>query len=343
LITSLNWRNLRTISNLNLVTNQWLSCLGSSSGTYEHHYLLQLPINQTQSSRTSPTDQSTKNNNETQPVDIDIDTLAEKPEDTTLSDTDENPNDTEEDIENHPKKEYSNPCNDPELKNQKDWKEYCANKRYNDKLDAKQEQDEIEERAGEEYQESLKKWADETKRENEKLAQEYKKQREDWRAKDKKYDEEKKTKIASKLKKKKEFQKQQQLNIKFINKFTPSGEWSGAYKRIKKLDKTEDAKKSKKIYNAYKKIYYDSKQIKEQGKAEYQNAKANEIDKKAKYLNSVKDTSLTINKGLAKLDPTGTGEKIVTAMGDFNKVANGVMDATDLKDDLVGRFADEEE
>ncbi|SFV49817.1 FIG137478: Hypothetical protein [hydrothermal vent metagenome] len=248
-----------------------------------------------------------------------MDTSTDKYEDSHPDSRAKNHEDTENIVEEQPKREFPNPCNDPELKNQKEWKEYCKRKRYNDKLEAQQKQKELEEeesrkRAEEEYQESLRRWEDETRRENERLAKEFKKQRDEWRERQKRYDKEENEKIANELKKRREFQKQQQLNVKFINKFTPLDEWHDAYKRIKKLDKTKDTKKAKKIYNAYKKIYYDSEQIKEQGKAEYQNAKANEIGKKAKYVKTIKDTALTINKGLAKLDPTGTGDKIVTTM-----------------------------
>jgi len=235
-------------------------------------------------------------------------------------------------------KTYSNPCRDPELKNQKEWKEYCANRAYNKKLDAQQEQEELEEekaqrKADEEYERKLKKWEEETKAENEKLAKEFQKQRESWRKRDKKYDEQKNIKIAKKLKKKKEFQKQQELNLKLINKFTPGDEWSDAYARVKELDKNEDIEKSKKVYDAYKKIYYDSKQIEKQADAEYQNAKADEIEKKTKYLKNIKDTTLTINKAIAYVEPTGAGEKVVnvvehtySAIDGFEE--NGVTGAT---------------
>ena len=291
--------------NLYTDSKSWKNCPNNQNGTFEHHYLLQLPINQSQSSQIpiieKPQEESEENSY--------IDNIQES--------TDKEANNIE--VEQEVKKTYSNPCRDPELKNQKEWREYCANKAYNKKLDIQQEQDELEEekaqkKADEEYEKKLKKWEEETKVENARLAKEFKKQRDSWRKRDKKYDEQKKIKIAKKLKEKKEFQEQQQLNLKFINKFTPASEWDSAYKRIKKLDKLKDSKKSKKIYEAHKKIYYDSKQIKEQANAEYQNAKADEIDKKGKYVKSIKDTSLTANKIIAKFDPTGTGDKIVNTM-----------------------------
>lgn len=84
--------------------------------------------------------------------------------------------------------------------------------------------------------------------------------------------------------------------------------------RIEELSENADIASLQNIIGAVKKQYYDAMEIKLQGDAEYQTNRADEIGNKGKYVNTLKDTSLTANKIIARFDPTGTGDKIVNTM-----------------------------
>ncbi len=100
-----------------------------------------------------------------------------------------------------------------------------------------------------------------------------------------------------------------------VDKFGDSYEQQRlSHKKIEELSKNADIEKTNKINSAIRKQFFDSSQMRKEAKAEYEAAKLKEIDKKGKYVKAIKDTSLTINKIIAKADPTGTGDKIVSVM-----------------------------
>jgi hypothetical protein len=285
--------------------------LGVHKTDFQTHMLLQLPINQSQSSQKFIDDPKPEID---EPIQVQypkalIDTQ------TPISAGINIPVPTPP-VQSKP----TNPCKDPAFKDDPDWKTYCANKAANAKADAEYEKANAKEEAEYqrklvEYEKKKAQWDKEEELRRAAQAKENEANAKRWREANKRQDRIDHQKIADDMQKRKAFQKQQQKNIRLINKFAESGdEWSAAYHRIKKLDQSGDTEKSKKIYSAHKKIYYDSKQLKHQADYTYEMGKEKALAESEKYAKGVRDTALTINKVAAKFDPTGMGDRIVETM-----------------------------
>jgi hypothetical protein len=72
-----------------------------------------------------------------------------------------------------------------------------------------------------------------------------------------------------------------------------------------------DPETARQMYSGLKKQMYESGQILNEAEAEYQTAVAEEIGKKKKVVEQIRDNATRVNRVLAKFDPTGTGSKIL--------------------------------
>ena len=239
------------------------------------------------------------------------------------------------------------------------WKEYCEAKAYNAKIKQEEEADakaaEQEAKEEEEYQKRLDAWNEEEKQSNIDFIKSREAQRKKadkiWKEEDKAFNES----VAKDQAQRKAKQAEIEKAHKIIDRFGDDYETQrAAHKKIEALSKTADTQKAKKIKNAIRKQFYDSKQIKLQGEAEFQASRAKELGKKEKYLNTVKDTSLTVNKVLARIDeavdPLEIGNKILSiqensydaidsySKGGLSKVADDFIEkkANELSNDWAG-------
>ncbi len=279
---------------------------------FQTHMILQLPINQSQSSQAFIPDSL-----------VEPDPIQEQLQPTTPMIT--RSADAEDSVdtqiqETKPKTNYDL-CKDPNQDSA--TREYCANKAYNRKLKEKEQEEEIAEeksererqRQEEAYQNMLSDWYEEDHQTNIKFVKgldgrKKRSQEVEARANRAFHDS-----IAKDQRERKAKQAEIKIAHDIVDKFGDSYDQQRlSHKKIEELSRDADSEKATKIKNIMRKQYFDSQQIKTQGEAEYQIAKAKEIGKKSKYVETIKDTSLTINKGLAKLDPTGTGDKIVKVM-----------------------------
>jgi len=219
-------------------------------------------------------------------------------------------------VEPIPKEKPLDPCQDPDFKNDPDWKQHCVNKRYNETLkkeeqEAKDKRIQAEIKAEKEYQAKLAKYNEEERQINLKVIQENEKGNKRREAIEKQENQAFHDSIAKDMQERKEFQAKQQRNLKLINRFASGDEWSDAYHNIKEIDKTGDMKKSEKLYSEHKKTYYNSWRERQMKESEVLNKRVEKFDKASNNAEFIRDTSLTINKVIAKLDPTGIGDKIV--------------------------------
>ena len=128
-------------------------------------------------------------------------------------------------------------------------------------------------------------------------------------------------KTISSIKKNKDISRSLEQSHKIIEHFGEEYEdKKGSHKVVERFSQRDkdgnykiDPNTAKRIRKALKKQHYESKQTKQEAQTVYQLEKDKELTKKKKYLNTLKDTSLQANKVLAKLDPTGTRDKIVDA------------------------------
>ncbi len=239
------------------------------------------------------------------------------------------------------------------------WQEYCEAKAYNAKIRQEEEaaakaaEQEVKEE--EAYQKRLDAWNEEERQSNMEFikSQEAEREKADkiWQEEDKAFNDS----IAKEQAERKAKQAEIEKAHKIIDRFGDDYETQrAAHKKIDALSKTADTQKAKRIKNAIRKQFYDSKQIKLQADAEYQTSKAKELGKKEKYLNTVKETSLTVNKVLARIDseidPLKIGNKIVDlqensydaidsySKGGLSKVADDFIEkkANELSNDWAG-------
>ncbi len=260
------------------------------------------------------------------------------------------------DPQEQPVQPQKNPCTPPI---DEAWQEYCEAKAYNAKIKEQEEADakaaEQDANEEEEYQKRLDAWNEEERQSNIEFIKSQKAKREKadkiWKEEDKASNDS----IAKEQAERKAKQAEIEKAHKIIDRFGDDYETqSAAHKKIDELSKTADTQKAKKIKNAIRKQFYDSKQIKLQADAEYQTSKAKELGKKEKYLNTVKETSLTVNKVLARIDseidPLKIGNKIVDlqensydaidsySKGGLSKVADDFIEkkANELSNDWAG-------
>ena len=204
------------------------------------------------------------------------------------------------DTKAEPTEEKSNYCTKPIAD---DWKEYCANKAYNAKLDADEivEDKKIEKalKAEDKYQNILDDWYEEDRQTNIKHIKGLDEQKRKSKEAEQKESRAFHDKLANDMKKRKEFQAEQQKNIKLINRFATGDKWSDAYQDIKRVDKTGDIEKSKELYKEHRKTYYDTHQNKLIKESKSWNEQAKQFDKASKIAETIRDTSINVNKILA--------------------------------------------
>ena len=288
-------------SSLNACDSTTLSWLTNFLNNVEAHYLLQLPINQSQSSQKflSGPKPETKEPTQPQPITIpktnlSVNIFANK--------------ETQEESQ---EKGY---LNEAKIEYRKKEKERIAREKAEDLEDLQREKAwEKEDKKEEAHQKMLDDWYEEDRQTNIKYIEGLSGQKKRSKEAEQKENKVFHDNIAKDMQERKTKQAEIKKAHDIVDRFGDNYDSQRlSHKKIEKLSKNADIKKTKAIKNAIRKQYYDSKQTKLQGKAEYQTAKAKEIDKKGNYVKNIKETSLTINKGLAKLDPTGTGDKIVS-------------------------------
>ncbi len=324
-----------------LKTNKY----NANSYQYKQHFLLQLPVGELQSSQTPIQDipEEPKTIQEQSAVTPKIDLTTEAGV-SIGKQTEETP---------QPK---TNPCTPPI---DDAWKEYCEAKAYNAKIKEEEEADakaaEQEAKEEEAYQKRLDAWNEEERQSNISFIKsqeaERQKAREIWEKEDKASNDSIAKDQAERRAKQVEIEKAHKIIDRFGDDYETQ---RAAHKKVEALAKTADTQKAKRIKNAIRKQFYDSKQIKLQADAEYQTSKAKELGKKEKYLNTVKETSLTVNKVLARIDseidPLKIGNKIVDlqensydaidsySKGGLSKVADDFIEkkANELSNDWAG-------
>ena len=291
--------------------------LGTLEGFFKNiktHYLLQLPINQPPSSETfTPKPQVTLERDEPQQITATKENLS-----IDLSPTKERAKVEEE---SKPEEVYQDKYMREYLQREKERKAQEKDEEAKELITEQAE--ETQAKKDEAYKKMLDDWYEEDRQNNIK----YNKKLEKEKAKRETTEREENKAFHDKIAEEQKERKDKQAEIKkahdIINKFgSDYDEQRLSHKKVEELGQNADIEKSKAIKNAMRKQYYDSKQGKLQGKAEYQTAKAEEIDKKGKYVKSIKDTSLTVNKVLAKVDPTGVGEKIVEVQENVGDLIN---------------------
>lgn len=207
------------------------------------------------------------------------------------------------------------PCKDPDQ--DAAMKQYCATKAYNAKVRqenaaaqaAMDAEIDRESKADEEAQIRLEKaWAEERLRERQTLES----QRKAWLARQRESDRHQRERLNRDIAEiHARHEKIAQID-KMIDRF---GEDYGAKRVLRKkvdaLAAGADRQRMENLQQAVRKMTYDSRQIRLQGEADYEQAKAGELGRSAQKAEVIRDTALTANKVLARMDPTGTGEKIV--------------------------------
>jgi len=179
-------------------------------------------------------------------------------------------------------------------------KERIAREKAEDMEDLAQEKEqEAQEKADEEYQAMLDKWYEEVRQDNIKHNKELEKGKARREAIEEQENQAFHDKLAKDMQKRKEFQAKQQKNIKLINRFAPADEWSDAYQHIKKIDKTGDIKKSKKLFSDNKENYYNSWREKRMKESEVLDKRVEKFEKAFKSAEFIRDTAVTVNKILA--------------------------------------------
>ena len=295
------------------------------------HYLLQLPINQFQSQQKFIDDPKLE-------IQESIPQATTIPKVTLSTNAGVSVNThTQETVP----KTISNPCKDPNQDTA--MKEYCTNKAHNTKLDQEEAvEDKAKEKAwGEEdkqeetQQKMLDEWYEEDRQTNIKHIKELDEQKRRSQEAEQRENKTFHDKLAKEMQKRKEKQAKKAKAQRKIyeSKMIIHQSVDDAEQRKLYLDKIntlsnkdsslEDATK---IKNATRK-FYDAKQLEHQAEAVYQTAKAKEIDKKGKYVKSIKDTSLTANRILAEIDKTGLGKKIFDIQKDIYTYLEGGIDA----------------
>ncbi|WP_294954950.1 hypothetical protein [Sulfurovum sp.] len=208
------------------------------------------------------------------------------------------------------------------------WQEYCEAKAYNAKIKEQEEADakaaEQDAKEEEAYQKRLAAWNEEQRQSNIKFVKsrkaEIKKVKEIWDKEDKTFNDS----IAKEQAKRKAKQAEIKKAHDIIDRFGDDYETQrAAHKKVEALAKSADTQKAKKIKNAIRKQFYDSKQIKLQADAEFQANRAKELDKRAKRLETVRDTAVTANKVLA----TVYGGALIEGIAQVHESATNAIDA----------------
>ncbi len=208
------------------------------------------------------------------------------------------------------------------------WQEYCEAKAYNAKIKEQEEADakaaEQEAKEEEAYQKRLDAWNEEEKQSNIDFIKSREAQRKKadkiWKEEDKAFNDSIAKDQAERRTKQAEIEKAHKIIDRFGDDYETQ---RAAHKKIEALSKTADTQKAKKIKNAIRKQFYDSKQIKLQGEAEYQANRAKELDKRAKRLETVRDTAVTANKVLAAV----YGGALIEGIAQVHESATNAIDA----------------
>ena len=295
---------------------EWIDTSSNASpdGHVPINYTLQLPINQSQSSQVLIPDEPGEEP-ESLPTEEPVATLpkVELPADAS-AESPSTPATQESETTSHPKP--YDVCKDPSFKDDKDFKEYCANRAYNAKLAAEEEaeekaQEEADAKAEAEYQAKMAKWRKEEEEYNRKLKRELVAQTRAWRkasrAQDKAFNES----IARDQAARRAAQAEIAKAHKIVDRF--GGDIQSqilAHKKIDKLKSATDLSRAQKITQAVRKQFYDSRQTRLQGEVTVQKEKIKEWDRSIHRTETIRDTAVTVNKILAA---SATGTAVVGA------------------------------
>ena len=289
--------------------------VNANISAYKDHYILQLPVGELQSSQTPIPDTPIEPEPiKEQPVTIPKTNLTASIGVSADNQTEETP----------PPIKEQDPCTQKPIDDA--WKEYCEAKAYNAKIREEEEADakaaEQEAKEEEEYQKRVDAWNEEERQSNIKFIQSHKAETQKadkiWKEEDKAFNESVAKEQAERRAKQAEIEKAHKIIDKFGDDYATQSE---AHKKIDYLAQTANAKQAKKIKNAIRKRFYDSKQIKLQGKAEFYTNVANELDKRVKRVETIRDTAVTVNKVLA----TVYGGEIIEGIAQLHEsVVNGV-------------------
>jgi len=207
------------------------------------------------------------------------------------------------------------PCKD--LDQDAAMKKYCATKAYNAKvrqenakaqaaIDAEIDRESKTDEVAQARMEKV--WAEERLRERQTLES----QRKAWRARQRESDRYQRERLHRDIA---EIHARHEKIARIDTMIDRFGEDYGTKrvlrKKIDALAAGADRQRMENLQQAVRKMTYDSRQIRLQGKADYEQAKAAELGRSAQKAEVIRDTALTANKVLARMDPTGTGEKIV--------------------------------
>ncbi len=254
-------------------------------------FSFQLPINQSQSSQTFiPDPQAEPEPIQKQPVII--------PKTDLTAEAGVSP---ENQIEEPTLTKQQNPCTPPI---DDAWKEYCEAKAYNAKIKQQEEADtkaaEQEAKEEEEYQKRLDAWNEEERQSNIAFikSQEAEREKADkiWQEEDKAFNESIAKDQAERRAKQAEIEKAHKIIDRFGGDYATQSE---AHKKIDYLAQTADAKQAKRIKNAVRKRFYDSRQTRLQGEAEFYNNVGDELGKSAKRAETIRDTAVNAEKVIA--------------------------------------------
>jgi len=307
-----NWIVNEDQSKVIRYTNRWIEVKPTNPGGEGHYIYLQLPLNQPQSIQTVIKEPKPEKTPMPQEDTVDTQPILTLPDTTNMS--------MSIGAQDPIPKTETDPCKDPNQ--DAAMKEYCANKAYNIKLEAQQKkQDDIEEKkieeelAREEIQE----------RQLEALEKEQAAQREAWRQRQKVYEQQKSDKLASDMQQLRQKHAEIKKAHKIVDLFGEDDESKRlAHKKIDALKKKNNTLEgTTKIKQAIKKQFYDAKQEKLQGEAAVEMEKVKAWDKSIKRTKTIRDSAMTANKVIAKFDPTGTGDKIVSTMEHIYTAAEG--------------------
>jgi len=293
--------------------------VNANISAYKDHYILQLPVGELQSSQTPIPDTPTEPEPiQEQPVTIPKTDLTAEAGISADNQTEETP---------PPQKEIDH-CAQKPIEDA--WKEYCEAKAYNAKIRQEEEAEakaaEQEAKEEEAYQKRLDAWNEEERQSNIEFIKsqeaQRKKAREIWKEEDKAFNESVAKEQAERKAKQAEIEKAHKIIDRFGDNYETQSE---AHKKIDYLAQTANAKQAKKIKNAVRKRFYDSKQIKRQGKAEFYTNVANELDKSAKKAEVIRNTAVTANKVLA----TVYGGAIIEGIAQVHESATNAIDAAE--------------
>jgi len=208
------------------------------------------------------------------------------------------------------------PCKDPDFKGDPAWKEYCANKAANAKAEAEYEKAKAEEEAEyqrklAEYEKKKAQWNEEKASQRESEDRRIGREREAWRERQKTRDQQEREALRRDTDEIRSFYKELDKSIQLVSRFG-GDEKDREYRRIEKLSKEGvNVQRAKRLHHALRTKHYDSRQAALETESAYQSEREKALESSQAYVEKIRDTSVTVNKVLAKMAPGDIGDDIV--------------------------------